>query len=567
VEEDLGSNGEGSGWGEVRDDLMESGKAFVASFRSRDLGRAQIAFFAFELTEWGGLIALFVYAFQTGGTAAVGVIALFQQLPAAVVASFGSVLGDRYDRRRVLILVFVTFTTVTLAAGIAMLLDAPSPVAILLACSSGWVLTLVRPTYGALLPWIVRTPQELTTSYAANGLIESVSMFLGPILVGTVLAFAAGRSISGPGLAYTALGALLLLGTVLLWTTGTSNRTVDEEPADAFRLAELGAGYAYVMRDPRRRLLVGLVGIGSLELGAIDTVIVVLAIQVLKTGDAGVGFLNAALGVGAVIGAMVAMVSGQRARLFPSFRAGLMAGGAPLAVTAAAPFLAAPMLAVAGGGMQCLDITGRTMLQRLVPDEKLSRTYGVLESLYVGMEGVGAFAASLAVVWFGPLWTILVAGAFLPLAGLLARKRIASLDVGVRVPIAEMAVLRKTDLFAPLPPSALERVARNLIPIDVQPGSVVIREGDRGDRFYVVEHGTAVITQGGTTVADQGPGDYFGEVALLFDQPRNATVTATSYLRLLVLERDEFLRVVTGQDAVGSRARLVAEARSTQEEG
>ena len=120
-------------------------------------------------------------------------------------ASLGSTLGDRYDRRRVLILVFVALTTVTTGAGIAMLLGAPTIVSYALAASSGWVLTLVRPTYSALLPWMVRTPQELTTSYAASGLIESISIFLGPMLVGAVLALAdatddlrAGARVPGP---------------------------------------------------------------------------------------------------------------------------------------------------------------------------------------------------------------------------------------------------------------------------------------------------------------------------------------------------------------------------------
>ena len=557
-----GSGPDATGLRQIRDDLGESGRAFIASFRSRELGRAQLALFAFELTEWGGLIALFVYAFANGGMKAVGAVALLQQFPAAVFASIGSTLGDRFDRRRVLLLVFASLTTVTTAAGVAMLMDAPTVLAYMLAASSGWVLTLVRPTYGALLPWIVRTPQELTTSYAASGLIESVTIFLGPVLVGAVLAFADGRSVSGPGVAFLVLGALLLVGTFLVWTMRATNRSQDEEAPDDFRLAELGAGYVYVFRDQRRRLLVGLVGAGSLVLGAIDTLIVVLALDVLKTGDAGVGFLNAALGVGAVAGATVAMVAGQRARLFPGFRAGLIGAGSPLIATAAAPLLAAPLLAVSGGGMQLLDVTGRTMLQRLVPDEKLSRTYGVLESLYMAMEGVGAFVASLAVVWLGARWTLLAAGAFLPVAGFAVRRRIASLDVGLRVPTAEMAVLRATDLFAPLPPPALERLARNLVPIDVPSGAVVIREGDRGDRFFIVAVGHAVVTREGAAVIERGPGDYFGEVALLHDAPRNATVTATSELRLLALERDEFIRVVTGHEAVGSHARRVAGARS-----
>jgi MFS family permease len=549
-------------WAEMRRDLVTSARAFVDSFRSPALARAQIAYLAFSLTEWGAFIALVVYAFRDGGMALVGIVALLQQIPAALVASLGSVLGDRYDRRRVLVLVFAAMTSVTIAAGVAMVADAPAPVVYVLAASSGWVLTLVRPTYSALLPWIVRSPRELTTSYAANGLITSVSIFIGPMLVGTVLAVAESTTVSGPGLAYLILGGLLLVGTFLVARMCTTNHIERDETDEGFRLRELGAGFRYAFGDRRRRLLVGLIAGSTFLLGTIDTLIVVLAFDLLGTGDAGVGFLNAALGIGAMVGASVAMVAGQRPRLFPSFRAGLISSGAPIALIAGTPALAAPMLVVAGGGMTLLDVTGVTMLQRIVPDDKLSRTYGVLESLYMATEGVGAFLAALAVGWAGPRWTLLVAGALLPVAGFFVRRRVASLDVGVRVPSHEMNVLRGTDLFAPLPPTALERVSRNVVPTHVSVGEVVIREGDRGDRFYVVEHGRARVTTGTAPVAELGPGGYFGEVALLYDQPRNATVTAETDLTLFVLERDEFLRIVTGHDAVDALARRAADARS-----
>ncbi|HEU4354833.1 MAG TPA: MFS transporter [Actinomycetota bacterium] len=557
-----GSDEDPTAWAEVRRDLAASVRAFVDSFRSRELARAQTGYLAFSLTEWGGFIALVVYAFRDGGMGMVGLVALLQQIPAAVVASFGSALGDRYDRRRVLVLVFLALTSVTLAAGVAMVANAPAPIVYVLAAASGWVLTLVRPTYSALLPWIVRSPRELTTSYAANGLITSVSIFLGPMLVGGVLTFAESGPVSGPGLAFLTLGGILLVGTFLVWTMRTTNRLEGEEPVEGFGLGELGAGFRYAFGDRRCRLLVGLIGSSTFLLGTIDTLIVVLAVDLLGTGDAGVGFLNAALGVGAMVGASVAMVAGQRPRLFPSFRAGLLSSGTPLVVIAAAPALGAPMLAVAGGGMTLLDVTGVTMLQRIVPDDKLSRTYGVLETLYMATEGVGAFLAAAAVGWVGPRWTLLVSGALLPVAGFLVRRRMASLDVGVRVPSHEMGVLRGTDLFAPLPPTALERLSRNLVPIHVSAGDVVIREGDRGDRFYVIERGRVLVSSRSTPVTELGPGSYFGEVALLYDQPRNATVTAETDLTLFVLERDEFLRTVTGHDAVGALARRTADARS-----
>jgi hypothetical protein len=202
------------------------------------------------------------------------------------------------------------------------------------------------------------------------------------------------------------------------------------------------------------------------------------------------------------------------------------------------------------------------MLQRIVPDDKLGRVLGVLESLYVGLEGIGAFASSLLVVSIGPRWSLVVAGSLLPVAGFWLRNRLASLDVGVRIPTEEMAHLRATDLFAPLPPQALERVARDLVPLDLPAGAVVIKEGDPGSRFYVLTEGQAAISRAGAVIAERGPGDYFGEVALLLDQPRNATVTALTDIRVFVLERDEFLRVLTGHDRVDLKARSVAAERS-----
>ena len=549
-------------WSEAWADLSQAATALLATFRSRELGPTQLALVTFNLLEWGGELALFVFAFQIGGAPAVGLAALALQLPAAIIAPFGSVLADRFDRRRLLLLVMLLLALLSAAAGTAMLLQAPSWLALLLACLAGWMLTLVRPTYSALLPWLARSPQELTTSYAAMGLIESTCIFLGPLLAGIVFAFATARSISGPGLAFMVFAVLTLGGAAAVWSTHEANEATTDEPVEEFRAADLWAGFGYVLHDDRRRLLVVLAGSGMLMLGVVDTIIIVLAIDILHTGDAGVGFLNAALGIGSMVGASIAMVAGQRARLFPTMRAGLIATGMPLAAIAAAPVAAAPMLAISGAGMQLTDVCARTMLQRVVPDDKLGRVFGVLESMYVGLEGIGAFMASLLVVWVGPRGGLLLASLLLPVAGFLLRNRLASLDVGVRIPAEEMARLRATDLFAPLPPQALERVARDLVPLDVPAGGVVIREGEPGSRFYVLTEGQALVTRDGETIAERGPGDYFGEVALLLDQPRNATVTAVSDLRVFVLERDEFLRVLTGHGGVELKARSVAAERA-----
>jgi hypothetical protein len=134
-------------------------------------------------------------------------------------------------------------------------------------------------------------------------------------------------------------------------------------------------------------------------------------------------------------------------------------------------------------------------------------------------EGVGSFVASVAVLALGYRWPLVIAGGMMPIGGFLARRRIASLDVGVRVPAHEMAVLHRTELFATLPAPVLERLARNVVPLEADAGSAVIREGEDGDRFYVIERGEVVITREGRHLATRGPGDPFGEVALIWDVP------------------------------------------------
>lgn len=545
---------------EIGRDLALSARALASSFRNHDLARAQLALVAFGICEWASFIALMVFAFDHGGTRMLGIISLIQLIPAAVIAPLGSVLGDRFRRERVFLLAEASMCVACALAAAAALLDTPSVIVYAAACSVGWILTLVRPIHGSLLPWIARDPAELTTAFTAAGLIESLCVLLGPVLATVFFAIGAGLEISGPGLVYAALGVLLAIGSVLI--AGIRRQAApDPDRRRPPIVHEIGAGFRYVWSDPRPRTLVGLLGLGALSLGFIDTLIVVLAFDVLRTGQTGVGVLNAALGVGGVIGATTAVVAGSRERLFPAFRGGSILYGVPVAATGIVPPLAPLLLGASGSGGVLFDVTGRTMLQRLIPDQKLTRSLGVLESAYMGAEGIGAFSAAVLVSALGPEWTLAIAGVLVPVACLAHHRRLAAVDVGARVPADDLALLRGTALFEPLPSAALERLARNCVPLHVSPGSTIIREGDLGDRVYVIADGTAEVSAGGSHVATLGPGGYVGEIALLRDVPRTATVTASSSVRLLSLERDVFLRTMTGHEPAHRAARSAAEGR------
>ncbi|HET9671594.1 MAG TPA: MFS transporter [Actinomycetota bacterium] len=529
-------------------DLRSSVAALGSAFRSRDLAKALVAYLGFSISEWAAFIALIVYAYEDGGSLMVGAISLLQLIPAALLAPIGAVLGDRHRRERVLLLAYATLATTTALAALALLAGAPAPLVYGSATVAGWTMVLIRPTHASLLPRLARTPEELTSAYAATGLLESTSILIGPLLAGAVMGLA-GASVSGPGLVDAALALLLLGGTFAVSAIRVRTEPAHHGGTDLRAVAgEAGAGVRAVARDRRSLLLVLTMGLTTIQLGFVDVLIVVLAFDVLGTGDAGVGFLNAAIGVGAIVGAVIAVAVALRWRSSRSFRLGISLSGLSVATIAAQPALAGGLLAVAGAGGTLADVNGRLMLQRLIPDKQLSRAFGVLESLYMAGEGIGSFLASVLVVAVGPRWTLLIGGVLLPSMALAARRGLMALDVGVRVPAEEIALLRATPVFAPLPVPILERLARNLVPTHVPSGTTVIRQGEHGDRFYVLVEGTVEVTADGRAVGSLGPGGTFGEIALIRDVPRTATVTATSDARLVALDRDEFLRVVTGHE-------------------
>ena len=309
-------------------------------------------------------------------------------------------------------------------------------------------------------------------------------------------------------------------------------------------LGEALAGFRAVLADRNLRVIMGLFGAQTVVAGAMGVLVVVTALRLLDLGTAGVGWLYAATGVGGIIGAGVTLALVSRKRLAGDFGIGLLLWGIPFVVMGVWPnaVVALVMLGVLGIGNTLVDVSGLTLLQRNAPDAVRARVFGVFESMVAGTIGLGAIFAPLLVAVAGIRGALVATGLFLPvLAGLLWR-RLVSLDAGDP---AHLDLLRSLPLFAPLPPQSLERLARSLQPLHVAAGEVLFNAGDEGDRFYIIESGElAVELATGTKTA--GPGRFVGEIALLRNVPRTATVRAVTDAELLALGRDEFLGAVTG---------------------
>jgi hypothetical protein len=183
-----------------------------------------------------------------------------------------------------------------------------------------------------------------------------------------------------------------------------------------------------------------------------------------------------------------------------------------------------------------------------------------MEGLYMAALAIGSLTASGLVAGAGTRWALAITGAVLPLVVLATWRRIAAIDRSAHVPDRELSIIRTVPIFAALPPYVLETVASHLAPVEVRAGTTVLREGAPGDRFYVVERGELEVRGSGQVLSRIGPGGSFGEIALLRNVPRTASVVATTDASLLALEREVFLEAVTGHPASAEAAdRVIAE--------
>jgi cyclic nucleotide-binding protein len=234
--------------------------------------------------------------------------------------------------------------------------------------------------------------------------------------------------------------------------------------------------------------------------------------------------------------------------------------GLPIAFIAPAPSLPAAilLLGVVGAANSVEDVAGFTLLQRAVPDHVLSRVLGTVWGLVMAAVAAGSIVAPLVVHLLGPRAAFGVVGAILPVLTVVVWRRLVSIDQRIEAPAAALAVINRVPLFAPLSVVAKEHIAGRLTRLEVEPGTVVVRKGEAGDRFYIVGDGELEITNGATGTARSG--DFFGEIALLRDTPRTATVRATTRAELYALEREDFLAAVT-HSAVRAAGEEVVEQR------
>jgi MFS family permease len=520
------------------------------------LTRAQLSFGAAFAAEWAFTVALGLVAYADGGATAVGLVGVLRLLPAAVLAPLIGAYADRRPREQVLIASSVLRAAATLAAAAVLAAGGTAWIVYGLAVVSTIGFTPFRATHSALLPLLCRTAEELTVSNVVRGLFDSLSIAIGPLVAAVLVsAFDLWTVFAFAGLAALA-GAILLLG--------LRYEHIERAPAAEPRLVrDMVDGLRAIRATRDLALILALPSAQAATRGALSVFVVVVAIELVDIGEPGVGWLQGAMGVGALAGSFAATRLVRSQALARWLAAGVALWAVPLALIGLVPNVVVALLAllVIGAANSLIDASGFSLPGRMVPDEMIARVFAVLESGVAFAVAAGALLTPLAISLLGTRGALVLVGVIGPAICVLVWPRVDRVDRELSARAEDIQVLRGVPMMRVLPVGVIEHLARHLERVELPADATVFSAGDAGDRFYVVGSGRVRVMDGDRLVRVLGPGEGFGEIALLRDVPRTMTVTVEEAAVLHAVSRSQFLTAITGFRSASAEADALAEQR------
>ena len=506
--------------------------------------------FVSGIGDWLYLVAILVVVYaESNSPVLLGVIGAARILPYVILSVPAGMVADRFDRRMVLLITDVARGVLMLVLAGAVVTGAPAIVIVLVSIVAACFSTFFNPAIAALLPTLV-DERDLGPANGAWATLDNVAFIIGPALAGLLIAQ------GGLAVAFLINAATFAVVAVVLWRLPTPARRVpivadgDAEEPDA-----PPAGWRRLLATMGGPLVVD--AAASFVMGGVNVLTVLIAVDVLRVGEAGTGFLQAATGVGGV----VAGVAGG-ALLARRLRLPLVIGGAVGAIglvwlaVSGDLLMAMVGIGVAIGGLLLLDVVNTTLIQRLVPDEQRGRAMGLLQTSSAIVYSLGSLLMPIGAGVLGVPF-VLTASAVIVVAGVGGGLLLSLAAPTPQRPEPGRLALLDRPIFAGLPASRLEAAARRLIPVPVVAGETVIREGEAADRFYVIDAGTYRVSRrddgGEVVLRDLAPGAVFGEIGLLRRIPRTATVTATSDGVLYALDAEGFAELVGSGTGLSTR--------------
>jgi MFS family permease len=530
-------------------------QALTDVFANRDLARLVLAWGAFTFAGWAFVIALSVYAFHHQGVWAVGIAAATRQLAGALASPFSGLIGDRFSRRLVLAVSALLGAIILVVCAYAVDAHWPSGIIYGLGVVSTVAVSPYVPAEGALLPQIARTPQELSAANVAHNQASNLGFLTASLATGALM-----NAVS-LGSAFVAAAVAGSLASLLLFTLrkDAPPRYEPDETASGM-LRELALGFKVVHHHRKLRLLDNVMTVNDLIEGAANVMAVLIALELLGKGEGTVGYLHASWAIGALIAGGALAVLVRHGNLTAAIATGCLVTGIAFTLPGIWPTLAVAYISfmLVGYGYASVKVTGRTLMQRLGDPETIARAIAFMETNRLVAMALGSVTAPALVELIGIRPALFVFGGLVAVVALVRWHALRVFEIGAPVSERHYELLRGSSIFAPLPVDTLEGVTHALVEVEADAGQEVTTQGDRGDRFYMIEDGEVEVFENGVFKRRQGEGQCFGEIALIRDVPRTASVRATRATRLVALPRYRFIEAVTGHRRSSHTADAVA---------
>lgn len=480
-------------------------------------------------------LSVAIFGFSHHNTLSVSIFWLVRLLPGVVLGAFAGSLADRYGFRKSMIV--ADLGRMVLVALMALLAHGSTwialyPLIFLVSCFS----SLFNPANVGLVPSLVESREQRLAANVVMGEIASIASIVGSVL-GGILA-AAGLTVVLL-LADAITFGISAFSLSLIRVKDRVQETVDDDEADSN--AGWLAGFRLLTRRPLLLFAISVMAVPEFGSGAVIVWIVPYAEEALNLSSAWVGYLSAAMGIGAVLGGFAAAAIGGNVRLDTLLVIGVAILGVALTVFGA--------VHVAVAAIVCLVIVGlaetleyaayETLIQQAVPETMIGRVAGSIDTIFVNLMLAGNVLSGILAATIGLTFSIVAIGiltvAMVVIAWLNLRRQTAGQP--------DARTLERVPAFAAVSNSVREWAVRRMVRQQFAPGTVVIMRGDVGDTFYTISGGRAEVeveTEGGSVKRELGPGDFFGEIALLRNVPRTATVRALDPLTVYAMSREDF---------------------------
>jgi hypothetical protein len=529
-------------------------EVFRNALGNANIAKAESSVAAGVIGNVAWLSTMLVITFDQLGPVGPGWFIIVRQITGATSAPVYAVLAGRFRRERVL-------ASSIIARGIAVALVIPvlelhamNALLFLLIALEGFAQSAPKALNDALLPWLADSPAQLVAANAITALLETAGVSAGAGVAAVALEF------FGPSAALATVAVLCALGAWPLFAV----RGIDTRAGnDGSRIVtELAGGVGVLRRSLNARAVVVVMALTAALTGIAQSLVASIATDLLHMGAAETPVLIGAVGVGGLIGGISSLSLGGRSISLPMVVSLVGCALALFALTVtSAVVVALPILAVLGIGFAYQLVCGRTLLQRSASGRSLDLLVGINALIVVTTTGVAGLCAAQLNAAIGVRGTLWGAVGLAGLGVVYALWRLMRVERLTSVQRDELDAIKNVDAFRPLTVAAANQLAAALVALDVAEGDVVVRQGDPADDMFLISAGVFDTDVDGQHVRTLRQGQHFGEIALLFDSPRTATVRCTQGGKLWRLSREDFLSTITGNSTTQAAIKAIADQR------